>query len=359
MISKDNNKMLPALSLYGLELEEIQKLAKEKGFPAYRADQLTGWIYKKYIDQFKEAKNLPADFLAAFEKEYSLLTLEIVDVKQSSNRESTKFLFQTHDKQFIESVLISQQGRETVCVSTQVGCKIGCTFCASGKGKFGRNLTAGEILEQVIWIEKKMGLKISNIVFMGMGEPLDNFENTMKALKILQAPWGFAMGARRITVSTSGITPKIVEFVKRNEGRVRLSVSLHSSQENKRSELVPINKKYSLEELKKTLTEINRKLKREITFEYTVIDGVNDSKQEAEGVAKIARPLQAKVNLIPYNPIQEADYKSPSKQKIEQFRQILEKNGVTVIVRQTAGRDINAACGQLARLRTAEGEQRY
>ncbi len=335
--------------LFGLDDLEMKELVEKEGFPAFRAKQILEWLYQKHIDDFKDAKNLPADLKQRLSGKYRVTALELQQALDSSVKESRKFLFKTHDAQFIESVLIMQSGRQTVCVSTQVGCKIGCTFCASGKGKFGRNLTAGEIVEQVAWIEKKINGKITNIVFMGMGEPLDNFESTMKALKILQAPWGFGLGARRITVSTSGITPKIIEFVKRSEGRVRLSISLHSSQEDKRSELVPINKKYSLAELKDTLRKIHKTLSRDITFEYTVIAGVNDSKEEALGVAKIAAPLSAKVNLIPYNPIQEADYKSPTPEQVEKFKNILESRGVRVTVRQTAGRDINAACGQLAR----------
>lgn len=340
-------------SLYGLTLEEFQKIATENSLPRYRADQLAQWVYQKHIAAFSEAGNFSVELRSQLESKYALFTLEFLEATESADHESRKFLFRTHDQQLLESVLISQQERRTVCVSTQIGCKIGCTFCASGKGKFGRNLTPGEIVEQVAWIEKKIGQKITNIVFMGMGEPLDNFDATMKSLEILQAPWGFEIGARRITVSTSGITPRIEEFVKRSAGRVRLSVSLHSSDDAQRSILVPINRKYSLKDLKDTLTRIHKNLKRDITFEYTVIAGVNDSDKEAEGVARLAKPLHAKVNIIPYNPIQEADYKSPSAQQVERFRDILEKRGVTVIVRQTAGRDISAACGQLARLRTA------
>ncbi len=336
--------------LYGLDLNEIKLWCKENSFPAFRADQIAGWVYKKHIFSAQEAKNLPKDLIDALEKSFDVSALEEVEISESANHESKKFLFKTRDGQLIESVLIAQQGRRTVCVSTQVGCKVGCVFCASGKGKFGRNLEPGEILEQVARIEKESG-EISNIVYMGMGEPLDNFESTMKSLGLLQAPWAFGIGARRITVSTSGITPRIVEFVKRSEGRVRLSISLHSSQDAKRTELVPINKKYNLPELVKTLNELHTKLKREITFEYTLLDGVNDSKEEAMGVAKIARRLGAKVNIIPYNPIADMEFKTPSQQKIELFRSVLEKNGVRVIVRQTAGRDINAACGQLRRLR--------
>jgi len=212
-------------TVYGLDADEMKNLVKAYGMPAFRAAQLLEWVYKKHIADFSEAKNLPATFREKISEEYRLKSLEFENESHSSNLESQKFLFRTPDGFLLESVLIVQSGRKTVCVSTQLGCKIGCTFCASGKGKFGRNLTAGEIVEQVAWIEKKIGERVTNVVFMGMGEPLDNFDATMKALQILQAPWGFELGARRITVSTSGITPKIAEFVKRSEGRVRLSVS--------------------------------------------------------------------------------------------------------------------------------------
>lgn len=194
--------------------------------------------------------------------------------------------------------------------------------------------------------------KITNIVFMGMGEPLDNYEATMRAVEILTAEWGFGLGGRRITVSTSGLTPRIEQFVRDSRGRVRLSISLHSSSQETRSRLVPINKKYRLDELIQTLEKIHRTLKREITFEYTLIDGVNDSIQEARGVARIASRLGAKVNIIPYNPIREMDYKTPSRERVESFRKLLEEKHVRVIVRQTAGRDIDAACGQLRLDRT-------
>jgi 23S rRNA (adenine2503-C2)-methyltransferase len=342
-------------SLYGQELEEIKNWMEQQKFPVYRADQVADWIYKKHIQSLDEAKNLPPDLKKKLQEEFKVANLTLEEARESSQHESTKFLFKTHDARLLESVLITQQGRRTVCVSTQLGCKMGCVFCASGKGKFGRNLSAGEIVEQVAAIERKIKDKVTNIVFMGMGEPLDNFEATMKALKILQEDWGFAIGARRITVSTSGITPKILEFVKRTDGRVRLSISLHSSLEDKRTELVPINKKYNLKELVLMLNQIHDDLKREITFEYTLIAGQNDSAEEARGVARIAKPLNAKVNLIPYNPISEMDFKTPSTEKIEAFRNILVKNDLRVTVRQTAGQDIDAACGQLRFLRETQG----
>lgn len=333
--------------LYGVDEEDAARLMVSFGLAAYRGRQLLEWLYKKKVDSIQEARNLPQALRDRLAAEYAIYAMHPEAVVEREGSESTKFLFRTPDGLLLESVLITQQNRRTVCVSTQLGCKIGCPFCASGKGKFGRNLTAGEIVEQVAWIEKKTGKGATNVVFMGMGEPFDNFEATMKALKILQAPWGFALGARRITVSTSGVVPKILEFVKRSEGRVRLAVSLHSSDPQKRSRLVPINKRYGLKQLLQTLQQVHTKLKREITFEYTLIKDVNDSIEEAEGVGRLAKTLRAKVNLIPYNPIREMDYEQPTPQRLERFRDILHKHGVRVTVRQTAGREIEAACGQL------------
>ena len=344
----------PKSGLYEMTLKEGEDFCKRQNLPAYRARQILDWVYKKQIVSFSEAKNVPAEIHKKFSEHFEIQLLELVETSCSSNQESTKFLFRTRDGRLIESVLIEQKGRRTLCLSTQIGCKIGCVFCASGKGKFGRNLSAGEIVEQAALVQRACGAPLTNIVFMGMGEPLDNFDATMKALEILQAPWGFAIGARRITVSTSGITPKIAEFVKRSEGCVRLSISLHAADEKKRTELVPINKKHTLKELTGVLNEIHKKLKRDITFEYTLLDGINDSKKDAEGVARIARSLHAKVNVIPYNPIFGETFKTPTQEKIDNFRRTLEQKGIQVIVRQTAGRDINAACGQLRLLRESD-----
>ena len=327
--------------LYGLNPEEIQVLLKPFNLPSYRIEQLLGWLYKKNITSWDEASNLPKEMTENF----TLTSLKPED--GGEGEESRKVLFRTHDNHLLESVLISQAGRQTVCLSTQLGCKVGCPFCASGKGPFGRDLTAGEIVEQVVWIGKLAKKKITNVVFMGMGEPLDNFDETMKALEILTEKWGFGMGGRRITVSTSGITPRILEFVERMGGRVRLSVSLHSSKPEVRDQLVPINRRYTLKDLIETLEKVHRELKRDITFEYTLLQNINDSEEEARGVATIARSLQAKVNLIPYNPIKEMDYKRPTPECTEQFQKILEDAGVKTLIRQTVGREIDAACGQL------------
>jgi 23S rRNA (adenine2503-C2)-methyltransferase len=348
-------------TLYGSTPGEIESWALAQSLPKYRAAQLLDWIYKKNVLVWDEIRNLPKDALQKLSGEIRLTALEPVEDKKSAGEGPAKFLFKTADGHFLESVLISRKdfqdpgdedegvrgGRETVCVSTQLGCKIRCAFCASGQGKFTRNLTAGEIVEQVARISRVTGKKITNVVFMGMGEPLDNFDATLKAVHILIEPWGFAFGARRVTVSTSGITPKILEFVKAVDGRVRLSVSLHSSIDEVRSSLVPINRRYPLKDLVSALRKINQGLKRDITFEYTLIAGVNDSEEEAEGVSMIAKPLRAKINVIPYNPIAEFPHKAPAPEAAERFCAELKRRGLHVTLRQTVGRDIDAACGQL------------
>ena len=351
-------------------LSELQLFLESLEIPKYRASQILDWLHQKHVMNFSEMKNLPKALKETLAQCAAVQALTLVEVPESKNHESSKYLMKTEDGHLLESVLIAQSGRQTVCVSTQLGCRVRCSFCASGKGKFGRNLTAGEIVEQVSQISRHLSViarsaatkqstseitsfpsvtrnDITNVVFMGMGEPLDNYEATMKAIEILTSDWGFGLGGRRITVSTSGITPMIEKFVHDSRGRVRLSVSLHSSDQETRSQLVPINKKYRLDDLIQMLEKIHRVLRREITFEYTLIEGINDSLREARGVGKIASRLGAKVNLIPYNPIREMDYHTPSEERIAFFRKFLEEKDVHVTVRQTAGRDIDAACGQL------------
>lgn len=333
-------------ALYGIDEKESAAIVKQCGEPSYRAAQLLEWLYRKHAEDWAEISNLPKALIEKLRARFSFTALRFKESLPSPHGQSVKYLFETRDGHLLESVLIRQSARETVCVSTQLGCKMKCAFCASGSS-YDRNLTAGEIVEQAAQIEKRLGRRVSNVVFMGMGEPLDNFEATLKALRILQADWGFGLGGRRITVSTVGIAPKIEEFILKTAGRVRLSVSLHSSNDKTRNALVPANRRYSLARLEKTLRDIHRRLKREITFEYTLLEGVNDTPEEARGVVRIAKPLGAKVNLIPYNPIREAEFKRPSVKRIDIFRGILQKAGVPVTVRQTAGRDIDAACGQL------------
>jgi len=351
---------LSATHLRSFNLSELELFLEPLKVPKYRARQILDWLHQKHVMDFSEMKNIPKALQETLAQHATVHVLTLVEVPESKNHESSKYLMKTEDGHLLESVLIVQGGRQTVCVSTQLGCRIRCTFCASGKGKFSRNLTAGEIVEQVSVISRnppsyppptsgggKRWGEITNVVFMGMGEPLDNYEATMRAIEILTADWGFGLGGRRITVSTSGITPMIEKFAHDSRGRVRLSVSLHSSDQETRSKLVPINKKYRLDDLIQTLEKIHKVLRREITFEYTLIEGVNDSRKEARGVGRIASRLGAKVNIIPYNPIREMDYATPPEERVESFRKFLEEKNIHVTVRQTAGRDIDAACGQL------------
>lgn len=333
--------------LYGLTPKEAESLVISSGLPKYRAAQILGWLYKKNVLEWAEIKNLPEDAILKVAKECALTALKFVEEKKSPDGSSVKYLFRTPDDHLLESVLISGRDRETVCVSTQLGCKIGCAFCASGKKGFIRDLTAGEIVEQAARIARMAGKRITNVVFMGMGEPLDNLEEVLTAIRILNEPWGFGIGARSITVSTSGLAPKIVEFVERVDGRVRLSISLHSSIDAVRDELVPVNKKYNLKEIVRALRKVKDELSREITFEYVLIEGVNDSEEEAEGVSKIAKPLGAKVNVIAYNPVREYKGRRPSPETVSRFCNNLEKKGVKVMLRKSAGNSVDAACGQL------------
>ncbi|OQA58367.1 MAG: putative dual-specificity RNA methyltransferase RlmN [Candidatus Omnitrophica bacterium ADurb.Bin277] len=341
-------------SLYGLTQTEAEALVISLGFPKFRAAQILDWLYKKHILDWDEIKNLPKDLLGELEKKYALTALQMEEDATCLGETSSKYLFRTSDGHLLESVLISsqrepvgQRERETVCVSSQLGCPVRCTFCASGKGGFLRNLTAGEIIEQIVWIAKKSGRKITNVVFMGMGEPLENFEEVIKALDILTAQWGFEMGGRKITLSTCGVTDKIYEFVKRTDGKIRLSVSLHAPADETRSKLIPYNRKYPLPGLLAELKKVHQVLKRDITFEYTLIAGVNDSREDAKAVAGIAKPLRAKLNLIPYNPIREIAWETPSRERMMLFRETLEKSGVRSTFRKSAGLDAEAACGQL------------
>ena len=352
------------IHLRSLNQKELVGFLNSLGAPKYRALQILNWLHQKHVMDFSEMKNLPQELRTCLAERAYVSGLALFEVPESKSHESLKYLMKTEDGHMLESVLILQKAsgstsrearraRRTVCVSTQLGCRIRCSFCASGKGKFGRNLTAGEIVEQVSLISRHQNEPMTNVVFMGMGEPLDNYEATMRAIEILTADWGFGLGGRRITVSTSGLTPAVERFVNDSRGRVRLSVSLHSSDQETRSRLVPINKKYRLDDLIKSLEKIKKTLKREVTFEYTLIEGVNDSPKEARGVGRIASRLGAKVNLIPYNPIREMEYETPSHEKVETFRKLLEEKNVYVTVRQTAGRDIDAACGQLRLDRTS------
>ena len=322
---------------------ELQKLSE----PSYRAKQVFHWIYKKRANDFKEMANLPESLRDKLGHFYYIGTIKVQEHFKSKDG-TRKVLFKLSDGNFIETVLIPSDKRETLCLSTQVGCKYKCSFCASGAMGFKRNLTTSEILSQALFFQHNLNHNITNFVFMGMGEPLDNYENTSKAILIMNNPDAMAIASRRITVSTCGIIPGIEKF--KDLGiQVNLSISLHAANNKLRDKIMPINKKYPLEELVKACEDYINKAGRIITLEYILIKGINDSIQDIKELASIAKRLRAKVNLIPYSPICKApSFKPPIDKDIDIFKAQLARNSVNVTVRESKGKDIMAACGQLA-----------
>lgn len=357
-------------------LEELQADLQAWGQPAYRAQQLLQWIYEHRATRWEQMTNLPKSLLGKLQGSYQFRALELV-CQQGSRDTTQKFLWRLGDHSLIESVLIpanptlygEPSDRRTLCVSTQVGCAYGCRFCASGLEGWKRNLEPDEIVEQVLAIERRhaaadsteqgeaggaqpeaQGRVISNLVIMGMGEPLANYDNLLKALRILNAPWGGGIGARKITISTSGLAPQIRKLAE-EELQFRLAISLHGATDATRNRLMPVNRKYPLAELAAACEYYQQKRGRMITFEYILIEGVNDGLDQVPPLAALARRLNAKVNLIPYNTVEGLPWKRPQEPAQEQFLQALEQSGVQATLRREKGHDIDAACGQL-RLQT-------
>jgi 23S rRNA (adenine2503-C2)-methyltransferase len=301
--------------------------------------------------------NLPRDVRKRLGQKFTFGKIDVVRVIGSHDT-TRKFLFRFIDGSLVESVLIpaspalygSRSDRRTICVSTQVGCAYGCKFCASGLEGFSRNLQPNEIIEQIIAVERQSGEKIDNIVFMGMGEPLANFANVMSAIRIINAPWGLRIGARHITLSTSGLAPQIRKLAD-EPLQVRLAISLHGATDQVRNQIMPINRRYNLETLLAACDYYAKRKKQRLTFEYILIDNVNDSADQARYLGRIARRLEAKINLIPYNTVQGLPWSRPSIGQQAQFLSILRASGISATLRREKGHDIEAACGQL-RLQT-------
>jgi 23S rRNA (adenine2503-C2)-methyltransferase len=343
-------------SLTGIILEELADFLGKRGATSYRAKQVTDWIYKKRVASFDAMTDLPGELRAELAAEFDKPKTEIVRVLGSKDT-TQKFLFRLRDQNLIESVLIpaspalygQPSDRRTICVSTQVGCAYGCKFCASGLEGFTRNLDAGEIVQQLIEIEKFCGEKIDNVVFMGMGEPLANLRNVLRAIRIINAPWGLGIGARHITISTSGLAPQIRELANEST-QFRLALSLHGATDEVRGRIMPVNRKYPLKVLLEACDYYVAK-KGRLTFEYILIAGINDTDEQARELAKIARRLSAKINLIPYNTVEGLEWSRPARARQEKFQSILRQHGVIATLRREKGHDIAAACGQL-RLQT-------
>lgn len=329
-----------------LTLAELRADLEAMGEKPFRAVQIFDWLYKKRASRFEDFTSLPKPLREKLAARYVLAPLEVAD-KRASPDGTTKFLFRLRDGQHVETVLIPSGRRLTVCLSTQVGCKFACAFCASGRHGFKRNLAPSEILGQVLALEEALGRDLTNYVFMGMGEPLDNWGNVEKAIRIMNAPEGPAIAARRITVSTAGFVDAF-ERLARLDLQINLSISLHAVTDRQRDRLMPINRRFPLEQLVDAAETYVRGGGRMITLEYIVIRGLNDSLDDADGLAAIARRLRAKVNLIAYSPVEGAGLRPPSEPEMARFRRWLEERKVNALVRLSKGADIAAACGQLA-----------
>lgn len=327
-------------------LEELTKEMATIGQPPHRARQIFLWLYTKYVDSFKEMTNISKDLAAKLGEQFFIGGLELADRKKSKDG-TEKFLWRLEDGKYIESVYIKAKTRKTLCLSTQVGCKFKCPFCASGMNGFKRNLTPGEITSQLISAQNLLGCRMTNIVFMGMGEPLDNFDNLAKSIKIINDKSGIALGARKITVSTCGIIPGIRKL--KNLGiQVELSVSLHATNNKLRDELVPANRQYPLNDLIEECKSYTLQTGRVITLEYALINGKNNSTEDIERLTKIAKRIKAKVNLLECNEFKDLSASSIGKEALVKFKNRLTASGVTVTIRRSKGGDIAAACGQLA-----------
>jgi 23S rRNA (adenine2503-C2)-methyltransferase len=350
-------------SIHSVLLDEIAGYLATQNERPYRAKQIVDWVYEKRVTSFDEMTDLPHPLRTRLAQEFAFHNLETVRVLGSADT-TRKFLFRLGDASLIESVLIpaspavsgERSDRRTICVSTQVGCAYGCKFCASGLEGFSRNLDASEIVQQLLAVEKATGERIDNVVFMGMGEPLANFAHVVRAIRIINAPWGLEMGARHITVSTSGLAPQIRKLAE-EPLQSRLAISLHGATDEVRDRIMPINRKYNLETLLSACDYYARRKKQRIYFEYILIAGVNDAEEQAHLLARHAGRIGARVNLIPYNTVAGLEWSRPPREKQERFLSILREHAVVATLRREKGHDIDAACGQL-RLQTKRQEER-
>lgn len=343
-----------------LTKDQLTELLAEQGQPAYRATQILDWIYKKRARSWEEMSNLPEPLREVLAEKYPLRPLKHTLTKGSKDT-TRKFLLELADGRYVETVLIpaspalygERSDRHTLCVSSQVGCAYGCKFCASGLDGFSRNLTSAEIVSQIILAEELSGEKVNNLVFMGMGEPLANFKNLCEALEMITSEWGLQIGARRITVSTSGLVPQI-KLLSEIPRQIRLAISLHGPDNETRDKIMPVNRKFPVEDLFDALRVWNSKKNQKITLEYILINGVNADRHHAEILAKRAASINAKVNLIPYNTVEGLDWVRPSDRDCLAFKSVLTKVGISATLRLEKGHDIDAACGQL-RLKKEKG----
>ena len=331
-----------------LNLEQLTEELLSVGEKKFRAKQIYSWIHEKLVDSFDEMTNLSKDLREKLKANYTLNSMDAVAVQTSKIDGTQKYLFRLHDGHVVESVLMRYHHGNSVCISSQVGCLMGCRFCASTIGGKVRDLAASEMLGQIYKIQKLSGERVHNVVVMGTGEPLDNYENLVQFVKMLTDENGLNISQRNLTVSTCGIVPKIRQLAE-EKFQMTLALSLHATTQEKRKALMPIANKYDLKEVLDACRYYYEQTGRRITFEYSLVGGVNDTKQDAEELTKLIGKFPCHVNLIPVNPIKERDFVQPNKQECQAFRNKLEKNGINVTIRREMGRDIDGACGQLRR----------
>lgn len=338
-------------SIYGKTLEKLQDYFTSIGEKPFKAVQVFEWIYKKRVKSFDEFKNVKKDTILRLKEDFSFTTINLLEKKEDID--VSKYLFELEDKRTIEAVLMKHDYGNSLCVSTEVGCNMGCKFCESGRVKKIRNLKTNEMVEQILKIEEIENLRISHVVLMGIGEPFDNYDNVIDFIDIINSGKGIDIGSRHITVSTCGIVPKIKEFMN-NGKQVNLAISLHAPNNELRNKIMPINKAYDLNELMKVLKEYIEKTNRRVTFEYVLLSGVNDTKKCALELASLVKGMNCYINLIPYNETSHIEFKRSKEKDILAFYDILKKNKINVTIRREFGGNVDAACGQL-RTRHEEG----
>ena len=332
--------------LRSMTLEELTAAMKEKGYPAFRAKQLYRWMHVSLVRDYSEMTNIPKAMVEELKREYPLTTVRMIDRQVSKLDGTEKYLFAMRDDSLVESVFMRYKFGNSVCISSQVGCRMGCRFCASTLDGLYRNLTPSEMLEQIYEITRITGERVSHVVVMGTGEPLDNYENLMRFLRLLTDENGLNISQRNVTVSTCGIVPRIYDLAKERLS-ITLALSLHAVTDEKRKKIMPIANKYTIAELMEAGKYYFDRTGRQVTFEYSLIRDVNDSAQDAQMLADLARPLAAHINLIPVNPVKERGYLQTREEGVLAFKKKLEKRGINVSIRRVLGRDIDGACGQL------------
>ncbi len=343
-----NMNEIEKIDIKSLELNELKDLVANLGEPAFRAKQLYEWLHVKMARDYDEMTNVPKSLKEKLKDRCYLVSLKSVEVQESRLDDTKKYLFALHDGNVIESVFMKYKFGVSVCISSQVGCRMGCRFCASTLDGVVRNLTPSEMLDQIYSISRITGQKVSRVVVMGSGEPLDNYDNLLKFIHLLTDENGSNMSQRNLTVSTCGIVPNILRLADENLA-INLALSLHASNDDKRKELMPIANTYSIEEVLSACRTYFEKTGRQLTFEYSLVSGVNDTDRDASELSGLLSGLNAVVNLIPVNPIKERDFKPTDRTGAIRFQKKLEKNHINATIRREMGRDIDGACGQLRR----------